>query len=786
MSMFQEIFTFQENNSIDYILQKCRKRHSKGASSKLVLNKLYTSLYEYTQPLRDKRNISELRNFFKVTETAIIDGDADLKLFEQLEKDIINKRNERDILKLAIDLVIKFPLESTVGPWSSLTTIRRNFMERSNIDMTAQDLEMYLQSNLQDNVFCAIPNFWDCFFEKKDWTDQASRIWESYKKYEVAEENKRSRELKAKNTAKGVEEQKRLHNDKEEKILEEGMTESETWDWLTFFEENFLNQLNGRTTRSTKYPIVIEDKGAHLRGRYCRTNRTQRAQESTGTTQIDLLIKSIDIQDDDVDWENMNVGAEFTVSPSKSIRKKKFLQLSRCAREVYCAQPLRRFMHGFLMFKEEFELWVFDRSGAYSSGRMGIIDSKEIFVRALCSYLLMSDEELGRDMSILRKNGQSTANFTGSDSNSDQIFEIKPKPVIQSTTLVTRGTTCYKTKDKSTMIKYSWSRSADNAEVRFMKDALPLPGVVKYRASQLVYQTNSHLGNLDLSGADPWDLKADDHNVTYGSNYHAMTIPSLERNRFLFRIAMTPCGRKIDTCGSIFDFVAGIRDAIKAHQRLVDISILHGDISEGNIILKDPTTDDDSHSMLIDFDCSVRLKGNVAEDEELFLTGTVKFMAIERLKSAANSKPTIRRTYRHDLESFFYVFVVGCIEYEHVPKGTPPNLNEWCEGGIKTCYSSKYTDLSDLEMILDKFTPSFVGLKELAKNLRTILFRDGTFFATPEDRGSIYRRMIMAFEETIEDIRAGRITNSTFIARRYQTTSPAFIRRNLIRNLPVR
>ncbi|VDB96510.1 Bgt-51302, partial [Blumeria graminis f. sp. tritici] len=95
---------------------------------------------------------------------------------------------------------------------------------------------------------------------------------------------------------------------------------------------------------------------------------------------------------------------------------------------------------------------------------------------------------------------------------------------------------------------------------------------------QLVYQTNSHLGNLDLSGADPWDLKADDHNVTYGSKYHAMTIPSLERNRFLFRIAMTPCGRKIDTCGSILDFVAGIRDAIKAHQRLVDISILHGDI----------------------------------------------------------------------------------------------------------------------------------------------------------------------------------------------------------------
>ncbi|VCU40278.1 Bgt-50351 [Blumeria graminis f. sp. tritici] len=215
---------------------------------------------------------------------------------------------------------------------------------------------------------------------------------------------------------------------------------------------------------------------------------------------------------------------------------------------------------------------------------------------------------------------------------------------------------------------------------------------------------------------------------------------------------MTPCGRKIDTCGSILDFVAGIRDAIKAHQRLVDISILHGDISEGNIILKGPTTDDNSHSMLIDFDCSVKLKGNVAEDEERFLTGTVKFMAMERLEYAANSKTSIRRTYRHDLESFFYVFVVGCIEYEHVPKGTPPNLNEWCEGGIKTCLSNKYYSISRHELLLNLFTPSFEGLKELAKNLRTILFKDGTFFATPEDRGSIYRRMIMAFDETIEDI----------------------------------
>ncbi|SZF00829.1 unnamed protein product [Blumeria hordei] len=155
-----------------------------------------------------------------------------------------------------------------------------------------------------------------------------------------------------------------------------------------------------------------------------------------------------------------------------------------------------------------------------------------------------------------------------------------------------------------------------------------------------------------------------------------MTLPSLERHRFLFRIAMTQCGKKIDTSGSILDFVTGIRDAIKAHQELADISILHGDILEGNIILKDPTTDDEPYGMLVDFDCAVKLKGNVAEDEELLLTGTMKFMALERLEFAAKLK-SIQRSYRHDIESFFYVFLVGCIEYESVTEGMPQNLNEW-------------------------------------------------------------------------------------------------------------
>ncbi|VDB83572.1 Bgt-51674 [Blumeria graminis f. sp. tritici] len=56
--------------------------------------------------------------------------------------------------------------------------------------------------------------------------------------------------------------------------------------------------------------------------------------------------------------------------------------------------------------------------------------------------------------------------------------------------------------------------------------------------------------------------------------------------------------------------------------------------------------------------------------------------------------------------------------------------------------------------ILKKFTPSFKELKKLAKNLRMILFEaDGGYKTAPKDRRSLYRRMIEAFDDTIEDIR---------------------------------
>ncbi|VDB90403.1 Bgt-51471, partial [Blumeria graminis f. sp. tritici] len=58
------------------------------------------------------------------------------------------------------------------------------------------------------------------------------------------------------------------------------------------------------------------------------------------------------------------------------------------------------FLHGILLFKTDFELWSFNRSGAYSSGLLSLKDNKEKLVRAISSYLSMSDQELGIDSTI--------------------------------------------------------------------------------------------------------------------------------------------------------------------------------------------------------------------------------------------------------------------------------------------------------------------------------------------------------------------------------------------------
>lgn len=54
-------------------------------------------------------------------------------------------------------------------------------------------------------------------------------------------------------------------------------------------------------------------------------------------------------------------------------------------------------MQGFFLHDTTMELWVFNRSGPYSSGRFNIYEESKKFIRAITRYAIIDDEELGLD-----------------------------------------------------------------------------------------------------------------------------------------------------------------------------------------------------------------------------------------------------------------------------------------------------------------------------------------------------------------------------------------------------
>ena len=70
--------------------------------------------------------------------------------------------------------------------------------------------------------------------------------------------------------------------------------------------------------------------------------------------------------------------------------------------------------------------------------------------------------------------------------------------------------------------------------------------------------------------------------------------------------------------------------------------------------------------MLIDFDLTVTVDEDCKNErtEEQVITGTLEYIAIEILEGALRKDTSgIEHTYRHNLKSFFYVFLSVCIRY---------------------------------------------------------------------------------------------------------------------------
>ncbi|KAI9783266.1 MAG: hypothetical protein M1839_004106 [Geoglossum umbratile] len=224
-------------------------------------------------------------------------------------------------------------------------------------------------------------------------------------------------------------------------------------------------------------------------------------------------------------------------------------------------------------------------------------------------------------------------------------------------------------------------------------------------------------------------------------------------NRIFCCLVVSPPGRAIHEFESVLEFLEVCRDVIKGHRSLYqDGRILHRDVSVNNVTITNAENEEDPRGMLIDLDLAKELGSGPSGARHR--TGTMEFMAIEVLKGKAH-------TYRHDLESFFYVFLWVIIRYGQETDNNLPTksrLQGWYTGTYDEIARNKTGDMDKkaFKDIVAEFPLQFEGVKHLAEELRYVLFpiQDEALFTgtygEPKWINSIYDSMVNAFDSAIE------------------------------------
>lgn len=628
---------------------------------------------------------------------------------------------------------------------------------------------MSLFNEIKSCTYRGVGGFFAKYFEGRKWSNQSKEIYEAVKDRYV---------------------------DGRWTDFPDPPDESAVWDWLSHFQDEHLTD---------------------TRGSYYKTSTSTELVGAEARRQLDFFIKRrTDAVDINHDWKDVRVIGEHRVSNNHW--KNNFLQISRYVRDVFSVQPTRRFVHVFTLLGTIMELWVFDRSGPYSSGSFDIHLEPEKFIQALVGYTLMSDDELGLDSFIEHDGEDNSITIQEETTGKDIKIQLEQQPMVINRAIVCRGTTCYRSKDGKKVVKLSWSSDLRPPEVEHlrrardrgvtgvatlfghhdittiekMRNGLTFPPLHIFRntalspstlfsqslfqvrlsrsfgASQSLGTSQPSLGKRKSIDRGPQEAKKSRSNSQTSKlreQHDAQDEDLIKKNvqaegyknRIFSCLVISPAGRTIKEFRSVKELLTALRDATKAHRSLFEkAGILHRDISENNIIITDPKTTNGFTGMLIDLDLAIV---NGERTGGRHMTGTMEFMAVDVLRG-------VEHTYRHDLESFFYILLWMCArrawsrEFQCSTRDWPRRniLGKW--------YGSNAADVADAKRghmhadgfddILMEFAPAFDCTKPLCRELRNILFPSTEAgrldLGTPADPKTLYEPIIKAFEDAIADL----------------------------------
>ncbi|VDB88378.1 Bgt-20499-2, partial [Blumeria graminis f. sp. tritici] len=590
---------------------------------------------------------------------------------------------------------------------------------------------------LRDKTYRNIDQFWELNFENKSWSKTTTQIWKSY----------------SEDCQRGI-----------GNVFSDYMDEKAVRRWMHAFRDRYLIQLMKSSNKSgTNGPAAQRDqRKPHVRGKFCYISKPSEHNGGLNNCQVDIFMKSSDIADSvENKWRDIRVVGEKT-SSNKQLADQIHL-LMRNMREIFYSQPLRRFAHGFCLHNNHLELWIVDRAGAYSSGEIDVSKSQEKLIRALLSYMLMSDQDLGLDsITSYDSHGRCFVTVPNGKTSVEKI-EVKPLPIVRPETIATRGIKYLETKDSMYMLKFSWSTESVEYETKIFKSVKDVTGVIKLNYSSDLYDINDHRMEMKFTEDKKWDICFGDRTLYYSVSTGSQGRKSYIQSKLTYA-KFSPAGRPLQSSSTVREFVHGIRNAIIGHRNLHERGIIHGNISAGNIILTKADVTGASKGLLIGLDKALYRQEKKGKKQRERLTGTRKYMALELLEAIEENENILKQTYRHDLESFFYVLIVGSMSYGR--KSAPEHLNKWSLNNISHCLCAKENCIRNnfQKRILNYFTPVFECVQELARSLRQILFEDKSVgYGTPEDPNVLYDPIIRAFDDTIQKLDGEKVFHSSLI-----------------------
>ncbi|KAI9710009.1 MAG: hypothetical protein M1828_002338 [Chrysothrix sp. TS-e1954] len=687
-----------------------------------------------------------------------LDSDeADLKPFLTLAKLVAHRAPDvetwKAVLQLIADLARRTPPSSVPPSFGSTPRIFSSASQEGS-EQTRRLVEPLLREELRDCSYVEVEGFFDKYFEKKKWTEKSKQIYKTVK---------------------------------DRIAFPDPPHEDAVWRWWSRFQDEHLSD--------TANVFYTTDSKGDLKG-------------SDADSQLDLLVKHRDAPSSTPhDWSQVRVVGELTVSKPSN---QKLYQLARLARIVFSTQPTRRFVHGFLLFGTLMQLHVFDRSGNYCAPHFDILLEPARFIQALVGYTLMDDDELGLDTFIEREGLRQFVTLKNEDSGKEERLELKTPPIAIQRAIVCRATCCYRT-DKNRVVKFSWASDKRVPESDHLKRVKAVNGVARLVGHHQITSITELRGGLifrkkrnirsrpvdtpsssfsgtrsllqsisfnegkrksvdDEKGRLAKQPRSNSQTSKLSQEYRAEegsqgtqtdaveTSEDKFRNRIYTCLAISPAGRPLDDFKNVPEFLRALRDAIKAHRSLfIDGKTLHRDISKNNIIITDPQKTSGFSGMLIDLDLATKVdkNGKNERSEAARMTGTLQFMAIEVLHAIERD---VDHTYRHDLESFFYVFISICINCGWPARCTPKTnpLQSWYTGKYEDIAATKrgHMEQGGFEhIILPKFSPTFDCVKDLARALRDVIFYKGALYTgTPKKSPSMYNPMIRAFDDAIEKL----------------------------------